>query len=455
MRVKANRTGASFDVTADGRGLEGRAGVALPSRLADRVGLTDALCDALAGVRSWRDHEPGVVARDLAVLLIDGGEYLSDLPPRDEAVFGGQASQPTAWRTVEAIAADGGARERIATAVRGVRGHVWGLPGGAPPVLSDDEPLCLDLDATLVTAHSEKEGTAGTYKGGWGYHPNLAVLDRGDGTGEPLAGQLRPGNAGANTAADHIGLLVDALAALPPQAEGRRLVVRGDAGYASKSLLDFAVACGCEYSVSFELSEPVRAAIRAVPDAAWQPAVCQDDTVRDRAFVAELSDVELRTGWPEGMRLIVRCEPLHPGAQQTFDDIDGYRFTVLATNQPDGDIVMLERRHRARARIEDRVRELKSLGLRNLPCGSFARNAAWLELSLIALTLLTWTRALTLDGDQVRAEPHRLRYELFHTAARISRTGRRLTVHLQHDWPWIEKLLTAFQRLAALPMPAS
>jgi hypothetical protein len=140
-------------------------GVALPAQVANHVGSTGGLRRALSRVRSWRDHDPGVVARDLAVMLVDGGDCVSDLAARDPQLFGehpGQAtaSQPTAWRPVDAIADDDLALTRMEAALGGVRAHVWGLPGAAPPVLAAGEPLCVDLDATLVTAHSEKDRAA-------------------------------------------------------------------------------------------------------------------------------------------------------------------------------------------------------------------------------------------------------------------------------------------------------
>jgi hypothetical protein len=189
----------------------------LPVQVANHVGLTSGLRRALSGVRSWRDYDPGVVARDLAVMLVDGGDCVSDLAVRDPQLFGehaGQAtaSQLTAWRTLEAIADDDLALTGMEAALAELRAHVWGLADGAPPALAAGEPLCVDLDATLVTAHSEKDGAAGTYKRTFGYHPDLAFVDRGDGTGEALTGLLRPGNAGSNTAADHIELLDAALA---------------------------------------------------------------------------------------------------------------------------------------------------------------------------------------------------------------------------------------------------
>jgi hypothetical protein len=459
VRVKASRTAGRFDVTGDGRGIEARAGLSLPAQVANHTGLTDALRQALGGVRSWRDHHPGVVARDLAVMLVDGGECVSDLAPREAALFDAQAgvgtaSQPTAWRTLEAIADDELALLHAAEGLARTRGHVWGHPGGAPPVLAGDsgEPLCVDLDATVVTAHSEKHGAAGTYKGGFGYHPDLAFCDRGDGTGEALAGLLRPGNAGANTTSDHCDLFDAALAALPTLPQGTRVVVRGDSAYATKGFLAHVAQAGCGFSVGFELSEPVKAAIRALPKTAWQPALRQDGQPREGAAVADATQtVALPAGWPASGRLLIRREPLHPGAQQTFDNIDGYRFTAVLTDQADADIVTLEQRHRARARAEDRIADLNDLGLANLPCDDFDRNAVWLHLTLLALNLVTWTQVLTLDGELATARPKRLRYQLFHVPARIARSARRTTMRLPATWPSTDQLLAAFARLRALP----
>lgn len=456
MRVKHTSRAGGFEVSATGRGIEGHAGLGLAVEVADRVGLTDALCDELAGARGWAEHEPGVVARDLVAMLCDGGKSVSDLARYHPVIFGHTASQPTAWRTIEAVAGDELARGGLGAAVARARGWVWSLPGGAPPALDGDAPLCVDLDATLVTAHSEKDRAAGTYKGGYGFHPILAFADRGDGTGEALAGLLRPGNAPAHTAADNIEVFDQALNALPALPADTKVVVRGDSALATKAFLDYVGQADCRFSVSFELSEPVRAAIRAVGEQAWQPATYQDGAVRERAHVAELTThLALADGWPESARLLVRREPLHPGAQQTFDDIDGYRFTCVLTDQTDADIVALERRHRARARAEDRIRCLKTVGLGNLPCGDFDRNAVWLALALAALTLLTWTQTLTLDGDLARAEPERLRYQLWHTAARITRSARRYTVAFQADWNSTADLVAAFTRLRALPLPAT
>ena len=204
------------------------------------------------------------------------------------------------------------------------------------------------------------------------------------------------------------------------------------------------------FSVSMPIDEPVRQAILAVAESAWVAAVRQDGAERDGAWVAEL-DLDLR-GWPEGARAICRKERPHPGAQLSFTDHDGHRFQVLLTNQQ-GDPVALEALHRERARVEDAIRAAKDTGLRNLPFRDFAPNTAWMQLVLIAQDLLCWAQALLLEGDLARAEPKRLRYRLLHVAGRITRSGRRIRLHLPARWPWAGALVEAFSRLRALPAP--
>ena len=268
---------------------------------------------------------------------------------------------------------------------------MWGLPG-APPALdtSRGKPLCVDLDAALVTAHSEKGGAAGTYKGSFGYHPGSGVVRRPWGRHRGSAGwAAAPGKAGSNTAADHICLLDAALAGLPDLPDGRQVLVRGDVGYAAKDFLAHAVESGCGFSVSFELSERVKTVVRTLAwhTSVWRPALTADGELREGAAVAEATGMIDLSEYPAGSRLIIRREPLHPGAQQTLDDVDGYRFTALLTDQPGADIAVIEQGHRARARAEERIRNLKDPGMGNLPCADYARNAVWLQLALIAMNL--------------------------------------------------------------------
>lgn len=442
MQVKRAELVESLQIVADADGLTSRAGTVLLAGLADRVGLTGSLSQAMGGIRKRRSrHDPGRTLRDLALMLADGGDCLADLRGlRDQPVlFGDVASDATAWRALAALDAERVALVRCARAT--ARRRVWELSG--PP-----ERVVLDLDATLVIAHSDKEQAAGNYKHGFGFHPLLCYEAT---TEEALSGILRPGNAGANTACDHIEVLDLALAQLPEAAVGPGLLVRCDSGGATHAFLDHVASLGVRFSVGFDLTEPVREAILALPERAWRPALTQAGEQRDGTAVAELDLGLPLSRWPTGTRAICRRERPHPGAQLSFTDHNGYRFQVLITNQQGSRIERLEQLHRHHAVVEDRIRCAKDTGLANLPFHAFQPNAAWLELILCAQDLLAWTQRLLLKGELARCEPKRLRYRLLHVAGRLTRHARRLRLHLPRGWAWGDALLQAFARLRALP----
>jgi Transposase DDE domain group 1 len=449
VTLKVQRDGRRFtvDVASDGDGLVSHAGAALLAEAADRVGLTDALSRALAPMRTRRGrHDPGRVVRDLAVMLADGGDCLADLRAlRDQQVlFGPVASDATAFRVIDAIAPHSELLRALRAARARARANAWNA--GAQP-----ERIIIDIDATLISSHSEKEGAAGTFKRGFGFHPLLAYLDE---TREALAGVLRPGNAGANTAADHLEIVDLVLEQLPREVvETAEIVVRTDSAAATHRFTDELRAARINFLMGFDLTETIRDAILALPEAAWRPAIRQDGEIREGACVAEITDALDLSGWPAGSRVIVRRERPHPGAQLSFSDHDGHRFLATLTDLP-GDAAELERLHRARASAEDRVRAAKQTGLENLPFRDFDHNALWLELSLIAQDLIAWTQRLALTGELAVCEPKTLRYRLLHTAARLAFHARRATLRLQRNWPWAHALATAFARLAALPPPA-
>ncbi|KAB2855370.1 MAG: IS1380 family transposase, partial [Bauldia sp.] len=311
------------------------AGTALLSQVADKTGLTRALSRGLSGMRERSGgHDPGRVVGDLAVMLADGGEALSDLGAiREQApLFGSVASDSTAYRAIERIAADEPLLEGLRQARKEAREHAWEL-GVAP------EQVTIDLDATLVGAHSEKQGARGNFKGGFGFHPLLAYFDE---TAEAAAGMLRPGNAGANTAADQIAVAEAALEQIPTERiDEIEVLLRVDSAGATHELLEWAREGRMRFSVGFDLTEPVREAILALPEDAWSPARDQDGSVRRNGEVAEVTHLLDLSGWPEGSRVIVRRERPHPGAQLSFTDADGYRFQAILTEQTEADIAQV------------------------------------------------------------------------------------------------------------------
>jgi hypothetical protein len=449
LKVMRDGRSVTVEVTADGAGLVSHAGSALLAEVADTVGLTRALSTRLAVVKQRRrGHDPGRVICDLAVMLADGGECVSDLGAVREqaALFGPVASDSTAFRTVQKIASAPGMLDAIRAAHATARARFWELHG-APASLT------IDVDATLIGAHSEKERAAGNYKHGYGFHPLGAYADQ---TREALAIMLRPGNAGSNTAADHVAVIDRSLAQIPDaHLETIEILIRADSAGATHGTADHCRRCDLRFSFGYELTDAVRAAILATPADAWIPALDQDDSERPNGQVVELTDhIDLST-WPAGSRVIVRRERPHPGAQLSFTDHDGYRFQAILTDQTDQAIAVLERRHRQRARVEDRIRDDKDTGLAKLPFHAFALNEVWVQIVMLAHDLIIWTQALTLDGELATAQPKRLRYRLLHIAARLAFSARQAKLHLPAAWPWTEALKAAFEKLNALPAPAS
>ena len=368
------------------------------------------------------------------------------------ALFGPVASDPVVSRLITRLAADApAALAAIGTARAAARERAWQLAGDQAPG-ADGRLIPVDIDATIVTAHSEKQQAAPTWKKTFGFHPLTVFADHGPGgSGESLAIMLRPGNAGSNTAADHVAATRLALAQLP-KAVRRRVLIRADSGGGTHEFLAWLAKPGrrLHYSVGFTMTDDVQDAVLKIPDRAWTPAYDGDGQVRDGAWVAELTGLLDLASWPKGMRVIVRKERPHPGAQLRFTDIGGHRFTCFATSARTGQLADLELRHRRRARCEDRIRNAKDTGLRNLPLHGYDQNQIWCQIVALACELLAWTAILALSGPARRWEPKRLRLRIFSCAGRIVRGSRRLRLRLAARWPWTRDITTAISRLHAL-----
>jgi hypothetical protein len=465
------RSGRYPRLTVDGHGssVVPNAGAVLLLRTAQAVGLDAALSEALG---PWRRplsrHDPGKILLDLAVSLAVGGDCLADLAQLRTApeVFGPVASDPTVSRAVDSLAADApAALTAIAAARATARAQAWALAGEQAPdhEASAASPLVIDVDATLVTAHSEKESAAPTFKRGFGFHPLWSFLDHGqDGTGEPLAFLLRAGNAGSNTVADHKTVIGAALAQLPGgHARGKKVLVRIDGAGGTHELLAWLTRRRLSYSVGFSLPgdlASIQKKLASIPADAWTPAYDADRQVRPGAFVAEVTGLFDLSGWPTGMRLIVRKERPHPGAQLRITDVEGMRITAFVTNTARGQLADLELRHRRRARAEDRIRAAKDTGLTNLPLHDFAQNQIWCALAALAGNLTAWMQTLALTGHQARRwEPKRLRLRPLAIPARYAVTGRRRLLHLAATAPFTAlalQALTALGQMTARPRQA-
>ena len=466
--MKRTSWSAGLSVTADGVGVIAHAGAIAPRLLADRVGLTAELSKAMAQRRSIPIHDRGRVLTDVAVMLTGGGTNIADIRVlrHQSTVLGPVASSPTVWRTLDEVTA--GKRKKIQVARARARRHVWShLPGGVPASKCAGRDLgstiVLDVDATIVATHSEKEQAAPTYKRTFGYHPIGVWCDN---TEEFLAASLRPGNAGSNTAADHIDVLGQAIAQVPA-AHRRDVLIRSDGAGASHALLEWITDQNrvrgrqVEYSVGFAVTNPIRRAIGMAPEAVWGPALNQGGELRPGAEVAELTGLlppKMLAKWPDGMRVIVRRERPHPGAQLSmFEELDGWRYQAFVTNTAVGQLQFLEARHRAHARVEDRIRHAKDTGLGRLPSREFAVNQAWLVAVMIAADLIAWTRLLACIGEAAvlaLCEPKAMRYRFLHVAALLTRSSRRRRVKIPETWPWAVAIEAVFHTIAAIPKPA-
>jgi hypothetical protein len=440
-------------------GLVSQAGAAVLVETVRAVGLDTALSQVMG---PWRKptavHDPGKVLTDLTLMLALGGDCLADIAllREEPALFGPVASDATVSRTIAALATDASRALAAIDAARAqVRARAWQLAGQRAPDhgQSQARPVVIDVDATLVTAHSDKEQAAPTFKKGFGFHPLAAFVDHGqDGTGEPLAVMLRKGNAGSNTAADHVTVIREALTQLPSHRPGirpgRSVLVRIDGAGCTHDLVERLTRRRLSYSVGFTLPTNFETTLRKIPKQAWTKAYDGDGQVRDGAWVADVTGMLDLTSWPAGMRIIIRKERPHPGAQLRITDIDGNRVTAFATNTTRGQLADLELRHRRRARCEDRIRIAKDTGLRNLPLHSFAQNQIWLALVALACELTAWMQTIALHSHPARRwEPKRLRLRLFTIAGRIATTGRRTRLHLSARAPWTGLLTTALDRL--------
>jgi Transposase DDE domain group 1 len=430
------------------------AGALLLTETARVTGLQAGLPAALGRWRAPRAvHDPGKIVTDLAVAVALGGDCLADIGVlrAEPALFGPVASDPVVSRLVSKLAADAPAALRAIRAARSAaRERAWQLAG--PDAPGGSGPVIADIDATIVTACSDKEQAAATWKKTWGFHPLTVFADHGRaGTGEPLAIMLRPGNAGSNTAADHVAAVKLALAQLPGPAR-RRVLVRADSGGGTHEFLNWLTAPSrrLAYSVGFTITEDMQDAILQFPARAWTAAYDSDGGVRDGAWVAELTGLLDLKSWPKGMRVIVRRERPHPGAQLRFTDLGGHRFTAFATSTRTGQLPDLELRHRRRARCEDRIRNAKDTGLRNLPLHGYEQNQVWCEIVAMACELLAWTQMLALSSQARLWEPKKMRLRLLSAAGRIVRSGRRLRLRLAARWPWATQITAAISRLQAM-----
>ena len=445
-------------VEPGGTGVVAHVGLHALGSFADRLGLGDALSSRIpwsgAGVPI---HDRGKVLVQAALMLSGGGESCLDIEHLRIGgdLFGSVPSDTTVARTFHEITSS--TRSGIAEAMAEIRAEVWSRSS----TTTGTDPVLLDIDASLVEIHSEnKEQTAPTFKGGFGFHPLFCFADA---TGETLSALLRPGNAGSNTVADHITVLDDAIAQLPAHIaaghhEGdhsdlvqRDIIMRADSAGCTEDFLEACRARNVGFYVSARRNAQVTAAIfDAIGiEEVWLPAVAQDGELKEGAAVAELTSLIDGAKFPSRTRLIIRREPLHPGAQRSlFPSLD-YRYWGFYTDQ-DGDPRALDATMRAHAHVESHIQRLKDSGLCRFPFASFEANTTWLMTVALAADLVRWFQLLCFDGSWTDARPKALRWGIFHAPGRLVHRARQSVVRIIDGWPTAQVLLDAYQRIALI-----
>ncbi len=464
---------ARLQVAVGGKGLVGHAGAVLLRQCADRTGLTGALNAVLpqgAGPGWW---DRGTVLVCLATAIMLGATSMSDIAllTHQALVFADPPSVATVRRALDEL--DETALRRIGKARARVRARVWDLlaarPQGFPWLTVAGKVLTgwvvIDLDATLITAHSDKQGAAATFKKGYGFHPLGAWCSN---TAESLAMLLRPGSAGSNTVTDHIRVLGDAIAQLPA-AYRRKILIRVDGAGATHDLLKHIVQMNrawrsVKFTVGWTITDADEAAIDLLPADAWIDSLDPGGAAVSTAHVAELTGLNQRVqAWVKGLRLIVRRTRPSARHAKNLTDLEkrtGWRYQVVATNigriaglpgshQPQ----WLDLLHRSHATVEDRVRTNKAMGLRNLPSKSWTVNQGWVLAANLAADISAWTRLLGLHDqpELADAEPDTLRYRILHLPAKLANHARRKILSVPDSWPWADAFALCWQRLTTLP----
>ena len=479
-----------------GRGVIAHAGVVLPRLLADRVGLTAGLRRVVARRGFLPGRDRGRLLTDTVAALIVGASCLLDVEAltRQQELFGrrGGASDSTVLRALSELAdqlrPDGLPGRRLAEMVAQVRKVAWahivaGNQGRLPAVMVAGVPLTrpaddggapapvtvLRADATIIESATLKPGVAGHYKGGIGYHPLTAWCSN---IGDHLAVMQRAGNAGSFTGADHVAVLEAAFAQIPAGHRDDVLVTVDGAG-ASHAVIDHLTRLNTarrgdgsygrrgrrvEYSIGWPVDTRTRTGLDALRDSDWTPALRADGKPNHKAEVAELTGLLRRSvggdqldGWPADLRVIARRTPREPDEQAELGHDAHWRYGAFVTNTSTGQLQWLDARHRTQAHVEDKIKEWKAVGAEKLPTADPGRNAAWLQLAALAVTLTAWLRHLALDNVQLAlAEPKALRFRLFAAPARIATHARNRVLKIPADWAWAHDLVTSWDRLQAL-----
>lgn len=445
-------------VEGGGRQVVSQAGGVLLVETVRKSGLNQAISRALEPWRRPRAvHDPGKVVLDVALALALGGDCLADVGMlrAEPAVFGPVASDPTVSRTLDALAAVGDkALAAIRSARAEVRERVWWLAGADAP--DADGQVIVDLDGVLVIAHSDKQDATATWKKTFGHHPLMGFVDHGrGGSGEPVVGLRRPGNAGSNTAADRIEAARLALAQLPKgYRRGRQTLIRTDSGGGTHEFVAWLAQRGrwLSYSVGLTITDAIHQAVLKVPASAWTPAVEPDGEVRDGAWVCELAGNVL-DGWPKGMRLIVRKERPHPAPSCASPTPTGCALPASPPTRPARRSPSWSCGTANAPAPRTASAPLGPPACATCPCTMPRRIRSGWRSSRSPSTCSPGCPCSPSPAKPACGSPAACDCACFSAAAQLVAPGRRRILRLAGHWPFTSVIIAALARLQALPNP--
>jgi hypothetical protein len=426
----------AIEVTFDDERLVADAGLIQPATLAQHLGLR-ALFDTHVDLGDAAGRaNVGHKAMTVIHSALAGGDSIDDCDAlragATGAVLGHAVLAPSTLGTFLRSFTWGHARQLDRVAAEVLR-RAW--QAGAGP---GEAPVTIDIDSSIheTYGHKKQGGAKFTYTKVRGYHPLYAVIA---GTGDVVHSRLRGGNANSGRGA--AGFVTETINRVRAAGATGPLTVRADSGFYSRNVVDACRKAGVRYSITVKSSKALHKAIAAIPDEAWVPI----------PYFLDGADVAETTYRPFGkkaplVRLIVRRVKPTPGSQLAlFVD---YSYHAFITGR-DGDTVELEADHRRHAVVEDAVRDLKyGVGLNHLPSGRFGANAAWLTLNVIAHNLARWVSRIGLGETLITTDTLRRRH--LRTPGRITRSARKLTLHLPQRWPWAEQFNNSLARLRSV-----
>ena len=432
-----------LETAFDDARLIGHAGLLLPATLAHHLGLGELVDEHLDLGRVPGSANTGDKILTLLASALAGGDCIDDADALraggTDAVLGHVVKAPSTLGTFLRAFSWGHARQLDAIS-RALLARAW-VAGAGP----GEGPFTIDLDSTICETYGLQKAGAlhHTYTHVRGYHPLLAVAAS---TGDVLHARLRGGNA--NSGRGSGSFLAETVSRVRSAGATGPLTMRADSGFYTHAVVATCHATGVRYSITARQHAGLRTLIETIPEADWSPIPYWLEGGADVAETVYTPFATHRDARP--VRLIVRRVRPTPGSQLSF--FTTHEYHAFITDR-EGDTLTLEADHRRHAEVENAIRDLKhGMGLDHLPSGRFGANAAWLAIQVMAHDVARWVGRIGLGEGIVTAKTLRRRF--LGLPGRLTRSGRRTTLHLPAAWPWADAFRMALTRLRAIPLSA-